>query len=82
MTIATRGAALLAAALLGSAVFAAIPVKKDDSNKMICRTMEETGSRLAGKRVCLTREQWRQQGEMRREDLDKAQRIRTGPDGQ
>ena len=28
--------------------------------KMICRTMEVTGSRLGGKRVCMTAQDWRQ----------------------
>jgi hypothetical protein len=42
--------------------------------------MDETGSRLGSKRVCLTRDQWRQQKEAQRADLEKAQRIRTGQD--
>jgi len=42
--------------------------------------MDELASRLASKRVCLTRTQWRQQEDMKREGLDKI-RIRTGQDG-
>ncbi|HEX8262363.1 MAG TPA: hypothetical protein VF547_05760 [Allosphingosinicella sp.] len=30
-----------------------------DEPKKICRTIETTSSRLKAKRVCLTREQWR-----------------------
>jgi hypothetical protein len=80
MKIAICGAGLVAVACLAGTALAAVPTKKNDSNKMICRTMEETGSRLAGKRVCLTREQWRQQSDMQRENLEKAQRIRVGQD--
>jgi hypothetical protein len=75
------GAACSAAMLVSPAV-ATTPAKKNDGSKVICRELGETGSRLASKRVCLTREQWRDQAQMQRTDLDKAQRIRTGPDGQ
>jgi Flp pilus assembly protein TadB len=72
-------AACTAGAMLASAA-AAMPAKKQDTEKVICRTIDELGSRLASKRVCLTRSQWRQQQEMQRQNLDKAQRSRTGPD--
>ncbi|MBV9931548.1 MAG: hypothetical protein JO013_11470 [Alphaproteobacteria bacterium] len=58
----------------------AAPAKKADGDKVICRTVPDIGSRLAEKRVCLTREQWRQQKDIERQNLDKI-RIRTGPDG-
>jgi hypothetical protein len=74
------GAACASAAILAPAG-AATPAKKQDGEKVICRTMDEIGSRLASKRVCLTRSQWRQQQEMERQNLDKEQRSRTGPDG-
>jgi len=73
------GAALVAAGLCSTGALAA-DAKKNDSEKLICRTMDELGSRLASKRVCLTRTQWRQQEDMKREGLDKI-RIRTGQDG-
>jgi predicted secreted protein len=73
------GAACVAAGTLAAAN-AATPAKKADGDKVICRTMEELGSRLASKRVCLTRNQWRQQQDMERQNLDKAQRSRSGPD--
>jgi hypothetical protein len=75
------GAACSAAMLVSTAV-ATTPVKKSDGTKVICRELGETGSRLASKRVCLTRDQWRDQAQTQRTDLDKAQRIRVGPDGQ
>lgn len=73
------GAALLATAFVTSAL-AAAPARKDDPNKVICRDMIETGSRLASKRVCLTREQWRDQRATQRADLEKAQSSKMGPD--
>jgi hypothetical protein len=73
-------AAAICAGTLGAVVVAA-PAKKDGGDKVICREMGETGSRLGAKRVCLTRDQWRQQKEAQRTDLEKAQRIRVGPDG-
>ncbi len=36
------------------------PQKKDDSKKLICRTDDEIGTRVRKKRICLTREEWRQ----------------------
>ena len=74
--------AACSAAMLISAAAATPPAKKPDGSKVICRELGETGSRLAAKRVCLTRDQWRDQAQMQRTDIDKAQRIRTGPDGQ
>jgi hypothetical protein len=53
---------------------------KDAAKKVICQTVEEIGSRLAAKRVCLTRDQWREQKNSQRQDLEKSQRIRSGPD--
>ena len=31
---------------------------KKKANGLVCRDVEETGSRLGGTRVCMTREQW------------------------
>jgi Spy/CpxP family protein refolding chaperone len=72
--------AFVAATAAAAVVHAAAPAKKADGNKVICRVVQEIGSRLAEKRVCLTREQWQQQKEIERQNLDKI-RIRTGPDG-
>jgi len=74
--------AACAAATLVSPALAAAPARKSDGAKVICRTIDEIGSRLASKRVCLTREQWRDQAQAQRTDLDKAQKIRVGPDNQ
>lgn len=48
----------------------------------VCRAVEETGSRLARKRICLTRDQWSEHKRVLQQEIEGAQRIRTGPDGQ
>lgn len=51
------------------------PKDKHDPNKMICEDEEVLGSRLATKRVCMTRAQW---AERQRNDRDLTQRSQTG----
>jgi hypothetical protein len=80
MSVAPRIVLALAALTATAPPAQAAPAKKDDPSKVVCRTLPELGSRLAEKRVCLTREQWRQQKDMERQNLDKI-RIRTGSDG-
>lgn len=41
--------------------------------KLICESEQETGSRLGGKRVCHTAEEWSQIRAQAREQLEKAQ---------
>lgn len=43
---------------------------KDDSNRLICRSEEKIGSRLASKRVCMTAAQWKDREQQTRRDLD------------
>ena len=45
----------------------------DKGSKMICREVDETGSRLGGKRVCMTRDQWEEQKRAARSDVERAQ---------
>jgi Spy/CpxP family protein refolding chaperone len=71
-------ASVVAAA--SASAFAAPPAAKPDGNKIICRTVAEVGTRLGSKRTCLTRDQWQQQKEAERQNLEASQRIRTGPD--
>ena len=51
---------------------AVAPVAKP---KMICEEVEEMGSRLNNKRICMTRDQWLQR---RRDDADDTSRRQTG----
>ena len=40
---------------------AASPAKAKDPKRKICEAVEETGSRLSSKRICMTVEQWEAQ---------------------
>ena len=46
-----------------------------DPNKLICEKVEEIGSRVAKRRVCLTAEQWK---EKHREQAEFAEDIQSG----
>jgi hypothetical protein len=80
MGLSKYASAALLVALAAAPAFAGAAPKKADGQKVICREVGEIGSRLATKRVCLTRDQWRMQKDMQQQDLDKI-RIRTGPGG-
>jgi hypothetical protein len=59
------------------------PSRSEPSNngsQVVCQVQKVTGSRLNAKRVCLTRDQWREQRQQQRQDLQRAQGARTGPD--
>lgn len=49
---------------------------KKDPNQVVCEKQEVLGSRLASRRVCMTRSQW---AEQRRNDRDLVDRSQTGP---
>lgn len=71
--------AILSVALVASAfpAMAAAPQNSDsnnkDPNRKVCETVEETGSRLGGRRVCMTAQQWEDQRRSQREDVQRAQ---------
>lgn len=46
--------------------------------KLICEKEQETGSRLGGKRVCHTKEEWDQIRAETRQNLEKIQQQSTG----
>ena len=52
----------------------------NEDSKVVCQVQRVTGSRLASQRVCLTRAQWREQKMRQRQELQRAQGVRTGPD--
>lgn len=72
--------AVAAGAILGAAPASAADVKKkgsaDDSSRKICETVEEIGSRLARKRICMTKAEWQAVRQETRMSLDKATAIR------
>lgn len=49
-----------------------------DPNQMICRSVRETGSRLAHNRVCQTRQEWDDQYRLSRQALERQQNQRSG----
>jgi predicted secreted protein len=50
------------------------PAKPQDRNQKICEKVEITGSRLAAKRVCMTRGQWE---DARLQDRQEIERVQT-----
>ena len=48
---------------------------------LICREVAETGSRLGGKRICMTREEWDAQRRETRDSVERAQTMQTNPCG-
>lgn len=55
--------------------------KAADPNKIICEKQEVLGSRLAVRRVCMTRAQWADLRSQDRQEIDKVQ-VRRGMNGQ
>lgn len=49
-----------------------------DPNRRICKTVEETGSRLGSTRICMTAAQWEAQLSKTRDDGDRAANDRSG----
>ena len=62
-----------------TATVAATPaaVQASVKDKKICKTMEEKGSRLGGKRVCHTKAEWDDLSALQRQDL--SQKLTQGP---
>jgi len=74
--------ALLAACCAGSLLAAGDkpPTRAESSDsgaEVVCRVEKVTGSRLGAKRVCLTRDQWREHRQALREELERAQTNRS-----
>ena len=45
-------------------------------NEMICRSVEDTGSRLSRSRICMTRSQWAEQNRTTRQNVERTQNNR------
>jgi hypothetical protein len=52
-----------------------------DSERVICRRIQEVGSRLASRRVCMTAAQWSEQRRLERMDLERSQAQQSVPRG-
>ncbi|HVQ07208.1 MAG TPA: hypothetical protein VMS43_02110 [Allosphingosinicella sp.] len=64
---------LLALGAIVSSASAVVAQAPRSSNALICRSTSDTGSRLAHRRVCRTREQWAAGQREQRQALDRAQ---------
>ena len=53
--------------------------KNKDPNRIICEKIQETGSRLNIRRVCMTATQWEEQKRRDRENLQDAQQRSLEP---
>lgn len=71
---------LCAVALSAGAAMAGQPSTKSgtkaDSEKVVCRISQDTGSRLGRSRVCKTVSQWTEQRRQTREAIDRIQNSR------
>jgi len=57
-----------------SAKAVAIPsTDKSDVNRIVCRKEEQIGSRLGGKRLCLTVQEWLDRAQSSREETERVQ---------
>jgi invasion protein IalB len=59
----------------------AAPAQTKDPNRVICQRIEDIGSRLASKRICMTSQQWDEQRRQDRMTLQDLQQHQTEPSG-
>jgi hypothetical protein len=55
---------------------------KLNPDEMVCRTLQETGSRLSAHRLCMTRAEWQEMKRGHRDSLDRAQTQQVNPQGE
>ena len=55
------------------------PAAKKDPNRIVCEKIQETGSRLNSRKVCMTVQQWEDQRRRDRESLQDAQQRSLEP---
>ena len=74
---------LLAAAMIlpAGALAADGEPKTDDTQKLICKNIRDTGSRLATKRICMTEAEWAEHRRNTKQDIDKAQTTQINKGG-
>ena len=59
-----------------------LAANKSDVNRIVCEREEEIGSRLKGKKVCMTVQEWEAYKATHREDVEEMQRhANTRPSG-
>ena len=52
-----------------------------DPNEVVCEKQEVLGSRVASKKVCMTRSEWAERRRLERQEIDKAQVGRGSCEG-
>lgn len=57
------------------------PAAQKDPNRVICQRVEQIGSRLMSKRICMTAAQWDEQRRQDRQALQDLQQRQTEPSG-
>lgn len=57
------------------------PTATGETEKLVCKRIDTTGSRVSGKRVCRTAAQWQQEANEARRVTQDLQRLRHGPNG-
>lgn len=75
--IARIAIAVCACALVGGAAVASEQKSKADPNKMVCRTIEESGSRLKKTRACHTLAEWAELKRQTRQTVEHIQDSRA-----
>jgi len=73
--------AMVSAAPAQSENSAKAPSKAQDLNEIVCEKSEVLGSRVAVKKVCMTRAEWAERRRLDRQEIDKAQVGRGSCDG-
>lgn len=71
----------LSAPAFAQAPVAAPTTAAQNPNEIVCQKQEETGSRLAKKKVCMTRAEWADRQLQDRQELERAQ-TRRGMKGE
>ncbi len=81
-----RLVALIGALSMTAAAYADTPTTTPDQgeeDKLICKSVQQTGSRLRKQKVCLTAEDWRARRELTQKTMrDNDKRNTAGPGGQ
>jgi len=71
-----RAVFALCALAVATGASAANTAKKNDPNKVVCRTVEESGSRLKKTRACHTMAEWAEIRRQAKEQIDHIQNNR------
>jgi hypothetical protein len=79
MLLVTSAALLLAASAPADA--GAATTQPADSDPVSCQRVQEVGSLIRAKRVCMRKSEWREQRRSDRENIEKAQLGRTTKGG-